>query len=144
MKNYASPDEYVGRKTRIALRKLTSALYGGVWSDSRFGCFTYRMKKHNSFHKRKLGNSETNLSRNISIPRLLTGYSKPSSDYAMMTTAPGRSIHVDLETSELKSTSRQLHSPDPLSPTEELTPTYKVIRQQKCWVGGYITSQGRQ
>ena len=61
-----------------------------------------------------------------------------------MTTAPGRSIHVDFETSELKSTSRQFHTPDPLSPTYELTPTYKVIQQQKCWVGGYITSQGRQ
>jgi len=52
--------------------------------------------------QKKLGNSVTNLSRSISIPRLLTGYSKPSSDYAMMTTAPDRSIHVDLETSELK------------------------------------------
>jgi len=51
MKNYAPPDEYVGRKTRIALRKLTSALYGGVWSDSHPGCFTYRIKTHNSYHK---------------------------------------------------------------------------------------------
>jgi hypothetical protein len=32
-----------------------------------------------------------------------------------MTTAPGRSVHVDFETSELKSTGRELHTPDPLS-----------------------------
>jgi hypothetical protein len=87
--------------------------------------------------QRKLGKSGTDLSRSISIPRLVTGYSKPSSDYAVMTTAPGRSVHVGLETSELKRTSRQLHTPDPLSPTEELTPTYKVIRQQS--VGSEVT-----
>jgi len=51
MKNYALPDEYVGRKTCIALRKLTSALYGGAWSDSHPGCFTYRIKTHDSYHK---------------------------------------------------------------------------------------------
>jgi hypothetical protein len=40
--------------------------------------------------------------KKISTPRLATKYSKPSSDCAVMTTAPGRSVHVDFETSELK------------------------------------------
>ena len=54
-----------------------------------------------------------------------------------MTTALGRSVHVDFETSTLKSISRLLHTPDALFQTEEHTSTYEVIRQQS--VGSEVT-----